>query len=135
MREESDRVINRARHCTEAGQCLFPPTDQKPTLPELSNLQGRTGHINIVKGIGVNWMMVGTALLDDKDGTIIPAIAEQYGNNAQRINMDILGRWVRGEGMPDRTWRELLSVLKVHCVSLAERVEEALTAEEAEQGK
>ena len=80
-------------------------------------------------------MMVGTALLDDKDGTIIPAIAEQYGNNAQRINMDILGRWVRGEGMPDRTWRELLSVLKVHCVSLAERVEEALTAEETEQGK
>ena len=80
-------------------------------------------------------MMVGTALLDDKDGTIIPAIALQYLNNADLINNEILGRWVRGEGMPDRTWRELLSVLKVHCVSLAESVEEALTAEEAEQGK
>ena len=104
-------------------------------MSQLISLQGRTQHVNIVEGIGVKWMMVGTTLLDDKDYTIVPAIAEQYGNNAQRINMEILGRWVRGEGIPDRSWRGLLGVLRVHCGALADRVEEALTAEEAEQGK
>ena len=113
----------------------FPPTDQKPTMSQLISLQGRTQHVNIVEGIGVNWMMVGTTLLDDKDYTIVPAIAEQYGNNAQRINMEILGRWVRGEGIPDCSWRGLLGVLRVHCGALADRVKEALTAEEDEQGK
>ena len=112
---------------------LFPPTDQKPTLPQLTAFQGRTQHINIAEGIGVKWMMVGTTLLDDKDGSIIPAIAQQYGNNAELINMEILRRWLQGKGIPDRTWRGLLGVLKVHCVALAESVEEVLTAEQAEQ--
>ena len=77
--------------------------------------------------------MVGTTLLDDMDGTIIPAIARKYGNDAEFINMDILRRWLQGKGIPDQTWHGLLGVLRVHCVSLAERVEEALIAEEAEQ--
>ena len=113
----------------------FPPTDQKPTMLQLMELQGKSRQINIVKGIGVNWMMVGTKLLADEDYTTVPAIAEQYGDNAERINMEILGRWVRGEGIPDCSWRGLLGVLRVHCGALANRVEEALMAEEAEQGK
>ena len=84
----------------------------------------------------MQWKRVGTILLDDKDGTAVPHIAYQHGNNIDDINMDILGRWIRGEGIPDRTWQGLLGVLKVaHCIKLAESVEEALTAEEAEQGK
>ena len=104
-------------------------------MSQLTALQGKTRHIDIVEGIGVKWAKVGTTLLDDRDGTIIPAIAHQHGNNVELINMDILGRWLQGKGIPDRTWHGLLGVLRVHCVSLAERVEEALTAEEAEQGK
>ena len=98
---------------------------------ELTLLQGR---INIVEGIGVKWMMVGTALLEDRDGTIIPAIAQQYVNNSERINMEILRCWIQGKGIPDRTWRGLLGVLRMHCTALAVSVEEALT-KEAEQGK
>ena len=75
--------------------------------------------------------MVGTNLLDDKDGTIMPALARQYGNDAELINFEILRRWLQGKGIPDRTWGGLLGVLRVHCVALAENVEEALTAEEA----
>ena len=101
-------------------------------MPELTALQGRTETINIVRRIGVQWAMVGTTLLDDKDGTIIPAIAQQHGNNADRINMDILGRWIRGEGIPDHSWRGLLGALRVHCgEALAQSVQEVLT----EQGK
>ena len=98
-------------------------------MTELISLQGRTQHIKIVKGIGVEWTMVGTILLDDKDGTTIPAIAQQYRNNTDLINMEILRRWMGGQGIPDRTWRGLLGVLRVHCLSLAESVEEALTPE------
>ena len=101
-------------------------------MPELTALQGRTETINIVRRIGVQWTMVGTTLLGDKDGAIIPAIAQQHGNNSELINMDILGRWIRGEGIPDRSWRGLLGVLRVHCCeALAQSVEEVL----AEQGE
>ena len=113
----------------------FPPTDQKPTMSQLISLQGRTQHVNIVKGIGVKWLMVGTTLLDDEDYTIVPAIAQKHGKDPELINMEILGCWVRGEGMSDRSWRGLLGVLRVHCGALADRVEEILMAEEDEQGK
>ena len=63
-------------------------------------------------------------------------VADKRGGPDKLINMDILGRWIRGEGLRDCTWRVLLGVLrKAHCVELAESVEEALTDEEAEQGK
>ena len=104
-------------------------------MPELTALQGRTQYINIVEGIGVKWMMVGTILLDDKDGAIVPAIAQQCAYKTEFIILEILRRWLQGEGIPDRTWRGLLRVLRMYCRKLAERVEEALTAEEAEQGK
>ena len=105
----------------------LPSTDQKPTMPELTALQGRTQHINIAQEIGVQWEMVGTTLLDDRNGTIIPAIAQECGNNVERINTEILRRWQHGRGIPDRTWRGLLGVLHVHCTALAEGVEEVLT--------
>ena len=121
-------------NCFSVNKYSFFPTDQKPTMPELMSLQGRSQHINIVEGIGVKWEMVGTALLDDKHGTIITAIVQESGYNTERINMEILRRWVRGEGIPDCSWRGLLSVLRVHCRALAESMEEVLIAEEAEQG-
>ena len=101
-------------------------------MPEMTALQGRTQDINIVEGIGAEWDKVGTALLDDKDGTIIPAIALEHGNNAERINTEILRRWIQGNGIPDRTWKGLLCVLRrVRRNMLANSVEEALTEEEA----
>ena len=83
----------------------------------------------------MQWKRVGTILLDDKDGRAVSRIAYQHGNNIDDINMDILGRWIQGEGIPDCTWQGLLGVLKMYCITLAESVEEALAAEEAEQGK
>ena len=63
-------------------------------------------------------------------------VADKRGGADKLINMDILGRWIWGEGLHDYTWRVLLGVLrKANCVELAESVEEALTDEEAEQGK
>ena len=106
-------------------------------MPELIGLQGKTECINIAQDIGIHWYMVGTTLLDDKKGTIMPALAQQYGNDAQRINTEVLCRWINGRGIADVTWHGLLSVLKIHCAALAKSVEEALTTTEAaevEQG-
>lgn len=107
-------------------------------MPELIALQGKRESINIAQKISVHWQMVGTALLDDKDGTIVPAIAQTLSNNVDAINMNILTRWVQGKGIADCTWHGLLGVLKLHCKALAVSVEEALTVEwdrDTEQGK
>ena len=96
-------------------------------MPELIALQSGTQHINIVERIGMKWSRVGLTLLDDKYNTIVPAIAHQHGNNAELITQDILGRWLQGKGIPDRSWWGLLGVLRVHCgEALAQSVEEVL---------
>ena len=85
-----------------------------------------------MEGIGAEWDKVGTALLDDKDGTIIPAIARDCGYKSECINTEILRCWIQGKGVPDRTWKGLLCVLRsVRRNTLADDVEEVLTEEEA----
>ena len=79
--------------------------------------------------------MVGIALLNDESGGIVRALAKEFRGNAQDINLEILGHWLQGSGIPDRLWQGLLDVLRVYCRTLADRVEEVLTGEEAEQGK
>lgn len=116
---------------SDTGQISF--TDQRPTIPELIEFPGKKECINIAEEIGVDWRMVGSSLLDDKYGKIMPAIAEKYRNNASDINMDVLSQWIQGKGIADCTWHALLRVLKRHCRALAERVEEALTMEREEE--
>ena len=98
-------------------------------MPQLIGAQGMS--INIAEAIGDKWRVVGIALLDDKRGTVVEGIADQFRGKAENINLEVLQRWMQGKGIPDRTWRGLLSVLRVHFVGLAKSVEEALT----EQGK
>ena len=107
-------------------------------MPELTALQGKTECINIPQKISTNWRVVGTLLLDDKAGTIVPAIAREYRDNATEINSEILARWVQGRGIADTSWRGLLGVLNKCCPALAESIEEALSTEEnkvSESGK
>ena len=106
-------------------------------MPELMSFQGKTECINIPQEIGLQWRVVGTILLDDKTGNIIPAIARENRDNAFDINYEILARWLQGQGIADTSWRGLLGVLKVHCPALAESIEEALMEEatDSEPGK
>ena len=61
------------------------------------------------------------------------AIEEQHRGNVMKINIEILSRWVQGQGIVDRTWHGLLGVLKLHCKELAESVQEALTVDPEEE--
>ena len=92
-----------------------------PTYPQLLNLPSDNGMINIAKAIGINYKLVGTALLQDKYGTIIPSIERECSITQDR-NMEILRRWVQGEGMAC-TWWTLVRVLKCNeCIALAEDI-------------
>ena len=97
----------------------------------LNDFPYRGKFIKVAQAIGPRWNEVGIALLEDEFQSIMPALAQEHGKDAENINIAVLGRWVRGEGMRDRTWRGLLTVLKKHCVMLAERMEETLTGKVA----
>ena len=104
-------------------------------MPQLIGLQGKDKSINIAEAIGDKWRVVGIALLNDESGAIVEGIGDEFRGKAENINLEILQRWIRGKGIPDRTWLALLGVLKVHCGMLAESVEKALTPQEVLQGK
>lgn len=109
------------------------PTDDRPTLSQLITFQGKSKRINVAQEIGPKWQAVGSVLLDDRDGTIMPTIAQKFGSNAQEINMEVLSRWTRGEGI-DCTWHVLLETLRGPCKALYESMREVLTEEMAPIG-
>ena len=118
--------------CECYGLATVPPSSaEEPGLTELIALQGRHTCINIAEQIGTKWRVVGIGLLQDRSGNTISSINEQYRGDNLKINIEILQRWVNGQGIVDRTWHGLLRVLRVHCAALAQSVEEALTADEA----
>ena len=68
--------------------CLH--TGDTPSMPELLSLQGKTRSINVAREIGTDWYEVGTALLNDTTGAIMPEIEETFQRNIRRINIEIL---------------------------------------------
>ena len=96
---------------------------------ELTNFHGKIKTFNIAERIGIKNYVVGIALLNDESGEIVPAIISEHRDNAEHINMDILGRWVQGKGIDDRTWRGLLDVLSQHCPGLAQDIKDTLTSD------
>ena len=109
----------------------FYTTDDKPTMPQLLSFQGKTECFDVAQEIGIQWRVIGTILLDDKNGTIMPAIAQQFANNVQDINMEVLSRWIQRKGI-ECTWRVLLDALRGPCRALAKNVREALTLDPQE---
>ena len=109
---------------------VHPSSAEEPGLTELIALQGKHTCINIAEQIGTKWRVVGIGLLQDRSGNTISSINEQYRGDNLKINIEILQRWVNGQGIVDRSWHGLLGVLRVHCAALAQSVEEALTADE-----
>lgn len=59
-------------------------------MPELLYLQGKSRSIKIARDIGTDWYEVGTALLNDTTGAIMPEIKETFQGNIRNINTEIL---------------------------------------------
>ena len=91
--------------------CTCIISDEKPTLPNLLNFPTTTGEtLNIITKIGMNYEMLGTLLLNDDSGAILPAIKTQMLLDPSAITMEIMRRWVNGQGR-DPTWQTLVDCL------------------------
>ena len=68
--------------------------------------------VDILSKIGTHYYSLGIHLLNDSDGAITDAIEEKFANNAHRINMEILKRWLKGSGKGPVTWVKLTNILQ-----------------------
>ena len=99
---------------------IIPP-DEKPTMPLLLSFPG---NMNIAQQIGTSYTTFGTLLLNDDNQVRVTALAVQFGNAANEINMAILREWLRGSGVKPVTWGKLVEVLKkCKLDELAEKIE------------
>ena len=112
--------------CTHIHNYLLPLCiGEEADLLLLQKFPGRNGKtINITKSI-VDYSTFGIALLNDGTGTIVSGIARTEKGNVPEIIREILKIWITGDGIPDRTWGGLLSVLRSPCNlnALADRIE------------
>ena len=83
-----------------------------PTLPDLMKFPSKNGTINIIQRIGTHHTVFGIFLLNDKNGVIIAAIAQQRMGNAYQINQEVLMKWLQGQGRHPVSWKTLVDVLK-----------------------
>ena len=83
---------------------FFITLDQVPTLPELLQLQ-------IPQNVGAEYKIFGTFLLNDKTGTEVNSIEEEFRGKPKRIVTKILEEWLTGIGKPC-TWQILIKTLR-----------------------
>ena len=91
---------------------------------ECTRFQWRQRTINIPQEIGPNYYYFGLNLLDDPNGTRVENIERDY-REIERINTEILRKWVTGRGKKPVTWETLTEVLRdIELGALASKIEE-----------
>ena len=84
---------------------------EKPNLVSLISFPGKSYKINLPQQISTKYYMFGVLLLNDGTGAEVDTITAKYPGDAERINLEILKRWIGGKGKP-LTWDILIGVLK-----------------------
>ena len=86
----------------------------RPTMNELQFLKGRERHsVRIIKRIGNQYSELGTYLLNDEFGVLLPTIETGANRQVKAINYEIFRRWINGEGIKDVNWKTLVHALRV----------------------
>ena len=95
-----------------------PVTEKiKPTLPLLYNWK-------VHEKVGTEYLIFGTILLNDEDGSLLKTIQDDCHYKCDRINCNILCDWVRGKGIPV-TWRVLIETLRTcNLNEIADKIQE-----------
>ena len=89
----------------------------KPTLPLLYEWK-------VHEKVGTEYLIFGTILLNDEDGSLLKTIQDDCHYKCDRINCNILCDWVRGKGRPV-TWRVLIETLRTcNLNELADKIQE-----------
>ena len=85
---------------------------------------GRQRHFSFAKEVGDNYRKFGVFLLKDGNAAVVKALAVKHNNDPERINEEILDRWVTGQG-GELSWGYLVQVLNtIGLKGIAEEVEE-----------
>ena len=89
------------------------PTE-RPTLVKLLKFPIRDGesHIDITEKIGANYYTFGVFLLQDETGSKVKTIESHYKENPKRINQEIFGKWLQGDGKQPVAWKTLIEALR-----------------------
>ena len=83
--------------------------------------------MNIMQRVGTQYTFLGLILLEDEDGSIVDQITSQYQLNAVNITLEIVKRWIRGEGKQPVTWKTLTDALSaIGLTELAKSILESL---------
>ena len=83
-----------------------PHTDVgRPTLPELLCLE-------ILEGVGPNYITFGVLLLNDKTGSRVMALKKECQGVAHDVLLRILQEWLEGKGLGPVTWETLVQTLR-----------------------
>ena len=83
--------------------------------------------MNIMQRVGTQYTFLGLILLEDEDGSIVDQITTQHQLNAVNITLEIVKRWIRGEGKQPVTWKTLTDTLTaIGLTELAKSILESL---------
>ena len=94
----------------------------RPTLIECIRFRGRKRRINIPQEIGVKYYQFGLLLLENDT---IRSIAHKHREDVERINIEVLEKWVAGGSKNPVTWQILIQVLRdIELCTLAAEIEE-----------
>ena len=85
-----------------------PPSDAFPIMSQLFHFPGRIRTVNMNR---VQYQLLGTAVLDDTRGTIVPVILQAYHHNIKRGKIEILLKWIQDEVICDFSWCSFIGVL------------------------
>ena len=67
--------------------------------------------VHLLEEIGTKYEQFGILLLQDRTGAKVKNITCRYSNDPERINRDILEKWLAGNGKQPVTWATLVKVL------------------------
>ena len=96
----------------------------RPDLLLLYNFPGRQRSFSIAKEVGDKYRKFSVFLLEDGNAAVVKSLAVKCNNDPERINEEILDRWVTGQG-GELSWGNMVRVLTtIGLKTLAEEMEE-----------
>ena len=97
------------------------------TLEQLLHFTSKARKFNVATEVGIEYSKLGVFLLKDNTGAVVKALENEHMKNAEKINMDILSRWLQGNGAKPVAWSTLTVVLrKIGLCALANDIEGGL---------
>ena len=108
------RMDEESRGAAEYYAKWFPQMYDRPTLNKLLVLKGRDKEsLRIIERIGDRYYELGTHLLRDDHGALLKTIEADANGKVERINREILTKWINGEGIEYVNWGTLVHALRV----------------------